>query len=369
MASLITRNDNYYAQFYDASRSPSRKRIALRTSKKSVARRLLNRLEDAYALGEFDPWTQDLDALFDRRRGPITIQESLGAFLSRKRQAGRSENTLNSYRWIVGLFAKRVGPDLPLARVTTGHVESFIRDQSVAQSTRRARFRHVRAFLNWAQKKGHIQAAPTKAVEAPEKPQKLPQRLTQDDLEAICKALRADYRAKQKAGQCSDGQLIWYAPLFRFAFFTGMRVSELARLRWGDIDFSRDLIYIRQQKNKREQTIPLNPKAAEVLAGLPRGASDEFVFTSPSFERTSRSIRRFCERASVVFRRAREGAELPEELTFHSLRHGFCTALAEAGKSAVVIKEAARHADIQTSMRYVHMANETLKSEIADVFD
>jgi integrase len=368
MASLIIRNDNHYAQFYDAMRSPQRKRIALKTTKKSVARRLLGRLEDAYALGEYDPWTQDLDALFDRRRDPVTIQETLDKFLSRKRQAGRSENTLNSYRWIVGLFAKRVCPDVPLARVSARDIETFIRDGSVAPSTRRARFRHVRAFLNWAKKKGYIQTAPTEAVEAPEKPQKLPQRLTQDDLKAICTALRADYRAKREAGQCSDGQLIWYAPLFRFAFFTGMRVSELARLRWSDIDVSRDLIYIRRQKSGREQTIPLSPKAAEALDGLSRGGRDAFVFTSPSFDKTSRSTRRFCERASMVFRRAREAAGLPDQLTFHSLRHGFCTALAEAGKSAVVIKEAARHADIQTSMRYVHMANETLKSELGDVF-
>jgi len=368
MASLLNRNDNFYAQFYDANRSPRRKRIALKTAKKPVARRLLGRLEDAYALGEFDPWTQDLDALLDREREPATLQETLDAFLSCKRQAGRSENTINSYRWIVGLFAKRVGPDVPLARVTTSHIEAFIRDESVAQSTRRARFRHVRAFFRWAVREGHIKEAPIEAVDPPEKPQKLPNRLTQDDLRAICKALRRDYSEKLEAGHCRKGQLIWHIPLFRFAFFTGMRASELARLRWGDIDFRRDLIYIRQQKNGREQTIPLNPKAADVLSDLAPGESDEFVFTSPSFEKASRSARRFCERASRVFRRAREKAELPERLTFHSLRHGFCTALAEAGKSAVVIKEAARHADIQTSMRYVHMANETLKSEIEDVF-
>jgi hypothetical protein len=34
-----------------------------------------------------------------------------------------------------------------------------------------------------------------------------------------------------------------------------------------------------------------------------------------------------------------------------------------------VIKEAARHADIQTSMRYVHMANEALKAEIEGPFE
>ena len=148
-----------------------------------------------------------------------------------------------------------------------------------------------------------------------------------------------------------------------------MRISELARLRWRDIDRSQRLIYIRKQKNGREQTIPLNGQARSVLDDVRDGADDDFVFRSPSFEKTSRSARRFSERASKVFREARREARLPDSISLHSLRHGFCTALAEAGKSAVVIKEAARHADIQTSMQYVHMANEQLKNELDDVFN
>jgi site-specific recombinase XerD len=50
------------------------------------------------------------------------------------------------------------------------------------------------------------------------------------------------------------------------------------------------------------------------------------------------------------------------------LYYAFCTRLAEAGKLLQVIKEAARHSDVSTSMIYVHMANEHLKSELDDVF-
>jgi site-specific recombinase XerD len=44
------------------------------------------------------------------------------------------------------------------------------------------------------------------------------------------------------------------------------------------------------------------------------------------------------------------------------------TKLTEAGKPLYVIKEAARHADVSTSMIYVHMANKHLKSELDDVY-
>jgi integrase len=162
--------------------------------------------------------------------------------------------------------------------------------------------------------------------------------------------------------------LVWKIPLFRFAFYTGMRGSEIARLRWNHIDFEKDLIYIREQKNRKEQTIPLNSKAHEVLETVEQEDSEDYVFQSPSFEGKDRNPKWFRENVSDAFRKARRAAGLREGLSFHSLRHGFCTMLAEAGKSAVVIKEAARHADISTSMRYVHMANEQLKTAVEEAF-
>ena len=60
---------------------------------------------------------------------------------------------------------------------------------------------------------------------------------------------------------------------------------------------------------------------------------------------------------------------IEKTISFHSLRYGFCTRLAEAGKPLQVIKEAARHSDVSTSMIYVHMANEHLKAELDDVFE
>lgn len=64
----------------------------------------------------------------------------------------------------------------------------------------------------------------------------------------------------------------------------------------------------------------------------------------------------------------RDAAGIDCPITLHGLRHGFCTMLAKAGKSAVVIKELARHRSIETSMRYVHMAQRHLRSEIDSVF-
>jgi len=209
---------------------------------------------------------------------------------------------------------------------------------------------------------------PIKRLEKPSKPHKIPKAVTKEDLEAICKALREDYEEKKAEGHVREGEMIWRIPLFWFALYTGMRASELARLRWKDIDGEKGLIYIRKQKNQKEQTIPFHRKAREALETVRQREPGDYVFASPDDTAKERSIRNFRERASKAFREARRAAGLRGGLSFHSLRHGFCTILAEAGKSAIIIKEAARHADISTSLRYVHLASSHMRKEIDEAF-
>jgi integrase/recombinase XerD len=189
-----------------------------------------------------------------------------------------------------------------------------------------------------------------------------------EDLEAICDTIRQDYRDKLNAGLCKEGEVIWRERAFRFGFFTGLRAGEIARLAWKHIDRERGLIYILKQKNGKQQTIPLHRKASDVLDEVPTGASDDYVFGAPGTRNQDRSTRSFRNSLSRSFLSYRRDSGIQRPITLHSLRHGFCTALAEAGKSAATIKELARHASIETSMIYVKMSNEHLKSEMEDVF-
>ena len=76
--------------------------------------------------------------------------------------------------------------------------------------------------------------------------------LPRDELERLCTALRRDYQRNREKGWTQEGEVVWRIPIFWVAFYTGMRGSELARLRWKDVDFERRLIYIRKQKNNKE---------------------------------------------------------------------------------------------------------------------
>ena len=67
MATLVKKKRHYYLQFYDRSRTPKRKRIALRTVRKKAAQSKRRELETAYVEGDFDPRTDDPFACRYRR--------------------------------------------------------------------------------------------------------------------------------------------------------------------------------------------------------------------------------------------------------------------------------------------------------------
>jgi len=367
MASLVKQHGRYYLQFYAKNRIPQRKRIALKTDSKRVATRRLRKLEGDYVLGTFDPWVMDAFT-YDKQDQPVeakTLQDAIAAFLAQKEYEGCRENTVRSYRGVLRRFAGVAGEKTPLCSVRGGVIDKYVKASDLAQHTQHKRYRHIKTFIRWCRKKGYLVADPLAELSPPSKPDKLPKAISLDELKRICQCIRSDYEGSEHR---RAGELIWYIPLFRFAFYTGMRVSELGRLRCRDISHKNNLITIREQKNKKEQTIPLNAKAREVLEGIEQGHPDDYVFRSPRMTEKSRSIRSFRETVSRAFTKYRREAGINKRLTFHSLRHGFATALAEAGKSAVIIKEACRHADIKTSMIYVHMTNEHLKSEMDDVF-
>jgi integrase len=375
MASLYKRsNGTYYASFYDEHRSPQQNRFSLKTSRKQAARRLLTDLERAYEQGDFDPWASgrkgdpfrydEPDPLTD-----MTVGETIGRFTEAKRWEEKSERTIETYQGVWRRFASSVGRDRPLSDLTSSQITDFCHDETVSQATRRKRYRHIRGVLNWAVANDALSPNPMEETTPPSKSDKLPTPVRPEELERVCKAIREIYREKRRGGKCRARQIIWTLPVFRWAFYTGMRATEVGRLRWGHIDTERGLIALHEQKSGKAQTIPLINKAREVLRYVPGPREpDVYVFRTPRSPLRDRNERCFGQSASRYFSRARDHAEINRPLTFHDLRAGFASMLAEAGKSAHVIREAMRHADLTMALKYVRVSRKRLRSEMEDAF-
>jgi integrase len=156
------------------------------------------------------------------------------------------------------------------------------------------------------------------------------------------------------------------AALFTVAAFTGLRLGELIAMRWRDVDFSKRLVHVRgsytlrQQgppKSRRVRSVPLIDQALMPLDELCRREfftePEDLVFASAVGGHLDGSAvrKRFyaaLERAGMGEMRAKR-----QPITFHDLRHTFGTLAVQAFPLSDV-KAYMGHADIQTTMIYVH---------------
>ena len=353
MPSLHNRSGVYYATFSDSSRKPRQRRHSLKTRSRRTAERLLARLEEAHTLGTWDAWTQTPDAVLSAKRTeqPKRISEAVALYMAHA-EATFTPATLKARRGVIRRFAQHVGAQAFLDRLTAAHVESFAVAGGVSAQTSNNRLTALKSFCRFCVEGGMLAESPAHKVRPLKTPPRLPRAVTDEEFEAVLKAI-------------PEGRA-WTRNVFRFAALTGLRASELARLRWSDVDGERRLLRIETQKNGKAQTQPIPRAALSVLDGVPK--QGEYVFTSPHATNAERCPFGFTNLLDRAFRLGREKAGIQRQITPHGLRHRYCTKLAEAGASAFVIQAAARHANVQTSQRYVSIANETLKAELDAVF-
>ncbi len=129
---------------------------------------------------------------------------------------------------------------------------------------------------------------------------------------------------------------------------TGMRRTELLSLHQSQVDFVRGSILLTHTKNGKSRTIPIHAAIEPTLRRLCEEAGPSgYLFEN---SRTGKPIRDI----KTAWRKALELAEIPH-IPFHCAgRHTFGTRAAEGGASLKDIQEVMDHADIKTTMRYVH---------------
>jgi len=144
------------------------------------------------------------------------------------------------------------------------------------------------------------------------------------------------------------------ANFMRMALVTGMRRGELLRLKWEDVDFDQGFIHIRTPKGGKDQTIPLNEPAREVLEHHPKSDSP-FVFPGQAGrQRTSPP-----QRINAI----REKAGLPPDFRpLHGLRHTYASMLASSGEvDLYVLQRLLTHKSAAMTQRYAHLRDDALR--------
>src|SRR5439155_24046535 len=293
----------------------------------------------------------------------VTARSWLKQWIEDKKSEKVSDRTLLKYEQIVREFLAHLGSkaDEMLSQVADADLEAFRHSLARARhspSSVNGAIKILRSPFLAAHKRGYVAADPCAGV-----------RLVDDDAD-----IEKDvFTSEQIGALVSAAEGDWKGAIL-CGFYTGLRLKDVTELRWESIDPGLTKLELvprktRRKKKNRKVVLPIHPVFAAWLRKQTRGIGKAPVFPSLAGKSgggksgLSMIFRRIMERAGIQGRilRERNGeGRSQSSLSFHSLRHSFNSALANADVAQEIRQKLTGHASAAMNEVYTHRELEPL---------
>jgi len=266
---------------------------------------------------------------------------------------GLSQNTLSAYGSDLRIFAKWL-KDRSLLEADSGQLSKFLASrfhEGIGSRSSARILSSLRRFYGYCLRENRISIDPTALIEAPHIGRPLPSSLSEQDVELLLNAPEVTniLGFRDKA-------------MLEMLYATGLRVSELVNLKFGEISFRQGVVKIIGKGNK-ERLVPVGEEAMSWLDGYMNQARKallgaqqcDYLFV------TSRKDAMTRQAFWHIIKRYAKKAGINKTLSPHTLRHAFATHLLNHGADLRVVQLLLGHADLSTTQIYTHIARERLK--------
>ena len=218
----------------------------------------------------------------------------------------------------------------------------------------------LRTFFKFWMRQGRLRRNPFAGVPLPKLEKRLPQFLTEEQMKLL---LAGPQRLLENAS--INAHSAWRDRLvMELLYGGGLRVSELAGLDYGAIDFESGVARV-LGKGRKERLCPLGRVALAVtgkfrdaFAGQRTAPGDPVIVNPNGSRMTVRAVQLMLKRYLAL-------AGLPLDLTPHKLRHSYATHLLNAGADLRLVQELLGHAQLATTQVYTHVSIARLKEVYA----
>lgn len=229
---------------------------------------------------------------------------------------------------------------------------AFIEGRKNATAARR--LSGLRRFYRYLLREKLIADDPTLRIESPRLARRLPDSLSEGDVEALLD--------EPLGGQAQDERLeLRDRAMMEILYGCGLRVSELVSLRVDQVNLRQGVVRV-TGKGDKERLVPLGEEAVDWLlrymnearVELLRGRVSDDLF--PGNRGTAMTRQAFWYR----IRHYASRAGIQKKLSPHTLRHAFATHLLNNGADLRVVQMLLGHADLSTTQIYTHVARQRL---------
>jgi integrase len=259
-------------------------------------------------------------------------------------------STLGNYRTYAAKYyrasSQLTGRDVREIRLK--HLQLFYDELTGSAKYRKNIMDGLYTFFNWLKRWGEIAEVPTwPELETVIEPERFS--LTREEQDAVLPRIPAEHR-----------------DVIEFMMETGLRPAEACALMLVDVDAGRRRILVRRTyseselrnrtKQKKEFWRILSDRAWELVQSNMR-SDFAFVFRNPA---TGRGYRyKFLYRLWVAYSGLSVGL-------YEGTRHSYCTQLSESdeGLSPKHLQQLMGHADLRSTMKYVHPSDEKLRAAV-----
>lgn len=224
--------------------------------------------------------------------------------------------------------------------------------EGVKTSTAARRLSGLRRFYRFLLREGLIAEDPTLRIDSPRLPRRLPDSLTEDEVEALLSEPDPELPIELRD-----------RAMLEILYGCGLRVSELTQLRVDQVNLRQGVVRV-SGKGGKERLVPLGEEAldwlqrymTEARGELLKGRPSDALF--PGNRPTAMTRQTFWHRIKLYASRV----GINKHLSPHTLRHAFATHLLNHGADLRVVQMLLGHSDLSTTQIYTHVARQRLQS-------
>lgn len=212
----------------------------------------------------------------------------------------------------------------------------------LSQNTKLSYWRKLKACLNQAVKDHVIPTNPCDGIEGFKEDDTERTYLTMEEVKAMWNT-ECHYPVLKRA--------------FLFSCLTGLRKSDIERLKWSDVskqgNYTR--ITFRQKKTRGVEYIDINEQAVELMGE--RGEPDERVFSGFKYSAyLNVELNRWALRAGIL-----------KHISYHTSRHTFALMMLDLGVDIYTVSRLLGHTEINTTMIYAHILDKKKQDAVAKI--
>ena len=268
-------------------------------------------------------------------------------FVYLKNERGLSARTLKAYQRDLDQllqFLKAEEIDRP-EQVTQHHIRAFIAQrhrQGLGGKSLQRLLSAIRSLFRWMLREGLAEHNPATPVRAPKSPRHLPATLDADTIGQLLDI------------PCDTPLAIRDKAIMELFYSSGLRLSELATLRWEQVDLPSGMVTV-TGKGNRSRMVPVGRIAVEALLEWRKARVQFASFEEPHVFVSQRGNPIATRTIQTRIRYWAKHQGMPQNVYPHLLRHSFASHMLESSGDLRGVQELLGHADISTTQIYTHL--------------